>query len=64
MDADVWIETVTYKETRDYVARVLAFSVIYDWRLGDRPVRVTDRMLGRTGPARTSFTCPAGRTAG
>lgn len=31
--ADVFIETIPYKETREYVARVLAFSVIYDWRL-------------------------------
>ena len=59
MDADFWIETITYKETRDYVARVLAFSVIYDWRLGDAPVPVSDRMLGRTAAARTTFACPA-----
>ncbi|WP_132998778.1 lytic transglycosylase domain-containing protein [Luteimonas arsenica] len=59
MDADFWIETITYKETRDYVARVLAFSVIYDWRLGDAPVPVGDRMLGRTVAARKSFSCPA-----
>ncbi|HEY4530171.1 MAG TPA: transglycosylase SLT domain-containing protein [Luteimonas sp.] len=58
MDADFWIETITYKETRDYVARVLAFSVIYDWRLGDRPVPVSDRMLGRAAPARKRFECP------
>jgi len=59
MDADFWIETITYKETRDYVARVLAFSVIYDWRLGDRPVPVSDRMLGRTAATRKTFACPA-----
>ncbi len=33
LPADVFIETIPYKETREYVARVLAFSVIYDWRL-------------------------------
>jgi len=33
MDPDFWIETISYKETREYVARVLAFSTIYDWRL-------------------------------
>ena len=59
MDADIWIETITYKETRDYVARVLAFSVIYDWRMGDRPVAVSDRMLGRTAGTRKAFACPA-----
>ena len=59
-DPDLWIETVTYKETREYVARVLAFSVIYDWRLDGSAVPVTERMLGRTVPAaaRRTFTCP------
>ncbi|TXH75152.1 MAG: lytic murein transglycosylase [Lysobacteraceae bacterium] len=28
MDADFWIETVSYKETRDYIARFLAFSAL------------------------------------
>ncbi len=28
MDPDFWIETISYKETRDYVARVLAVSVL------------------------------------
>ncbi len=59
MDADFWIETITYKETRDYVARVLAFSVIYDWRLDGKAVAVGDRMHGRSGGARKAFACPA-----
>src|SRR5690606_5277386 len=59
MDADFWIETITYKETRDYVARVLAFSVIYDWRLDGNAVPVSDRMHGRSGAARKAFACPA-----
>ena len=29
MDPAFWIETVSYKETRDYIARVLAFSTLY-----------------------------------
>ncbi|MEO6102528.1 MAG: transglycosylase SLT domain-containing protein, partial [Pseudoxanthomonas sp.] len=45
-DADFWIETISYKETREYVARILAFSVIYDWRLNGNALPVTDRMLG------------------
>ena len=62
MDADFWIETITYKETRDYVARVLSFSVIYDWRLGDHAVPVSDRMHGRSSPVRKAFACPAPAT--
>lgn len=58
MDADFWIETISYRETREYVARVLAFSVIYDWRLDGTAVPVTDRMHGRSGGARKPFVCP------
>ena len=31
---DIWIETLPYYETRNYVQNVLAFSVIYGYRLG------------------------------
>lgn len=58
MDPDFWIETISYKETREYVARILAFSVLYDWRMQGDAQRVTDRMHGRSGGARTQFTCP------
>lgn len=60
MDPDFWIETISYKETRDYVARVLAFSVIYDWRLNGDAVPVSLRLHGDTGP-RKAFACPVGK---
>jgi soluble lytic murein transglycosylase len=41
-----WIETVPYKETREYIARVLAFSVIYDWRLKRPVVPLVLRLAG------------------
>ncbi len=59
MDADFWIETISYKETRDYIARILAFSVIYDWRLNGRAMPVTDRLAGRIVESRKPFACPA-----
>lgn len=31
---DVWIETIPFNETRQYVQNVLSFSVIYGYRLG------------------------------
>jgi soluble lytic murein transglycosylase len=58
MDADFWIETISYKETREYVARVLSFSTVYDWRLNGDALRVSDRMLGRVGGPRKGFACP------
>ena len=57
-DPDFWIETISYKETREYVARILAFSVIYDWRLNGTALPVTDRLLGRLEGKRKSFLCP------
>jgi soluble lytic murein transglycosylase len=56
-DADVWIETISYKETREYVARVLAFSVIYDWRLNSDALSLSDRLSGRIEGKRKSFVC-------
>ena len=32
---DIWIETIPFGETRGYVQNVLAYSVIYGYRLGD-----------------------------
>ncbi|MGA9423394.1 MAG: transglycosylase SLT domain-containing protein, partial [Rhodanobacteraceae bacterium] len=44
LDPDLFIETIPYHETRDYVSRVLAFSVVYDWRLNDNVVPLAARM--------------------
>src|SRR5690606_37381038 len=44
LDPDFFIETIPYKETREYVARVLAFSVIYDWRLNGKALPLSSRM--------------------
>ena len=57
-DPDMWIETISYKETREYVPRVLAFSVLYDWRMRGDALRLTDRIAGRMTGQRTRFTCP------
>jgi soluble lytic murein transglycosylase len=40
----IWVETLPYFETRDYIPRVLAFTTLYDWRM-QRPVsRISSRM--------------------
>jgi soluble lytic murein transglycosylase len=62
LDPDFFIETIPYKETRDYVTRVLAFSVIYDWRLNGTAAPLSARMQGRLvdDPSqRRAFSCPA-----
>ena len=57
MDPDFWIETISYKETREYVARVLSFSTLYDWRLNGDALRVSDRMAGIANGPRKGFAC-------
>lgn len=44
MPADMWIELMPYKETREYVKRVLTYTTIFDDRLNGRATRITDRM--------------------
>lgn len=34
MDVEMWIETIPYKETRDYVKNILAYQIIYQQELG------------------------------
>jgi soluble lytic murein transglycosylase len=38
---DVWIEVIPFKETRGYVQNILAYSVIYGYRLGNTPAFVS-----------------------
>ena len=47
--ADLWVATIPFRETRGYVRRVLAYRVIYDYRLGRdiEPLSATMRPVGR-----------------
>ena len=71
LEPDFFIETIPYKETREYVARVLAFSVIYDWRLHGSVLPLSSRMprIGQAytlpGPdaPRKAVVCPASAAA-
>lgn len=44
MPADVWIETVPFTETRNYLRSVLAYTAIYERRMGRKPTRLEKRM--------------------
>lgn len=44
IDADVWVATIPFRETRGYVRRVLAYRLIYDYRLGNPIGSLTDIM--------------------
>lgn len=42
--ADVWIDTLPYTETRRYVRAVLAYSVVFNWRLDRKPISLSALM--------------------
>ena len=44
LEADLWVETIPFSETRRYTERVLEYSVIYDERLGNRVTQIKERM--------------------
>lgn len=53
LPADIWVETLPYRETRDYVQNVLAFAVIYGERLG-QPISLlknSERTIGTEAAA-------------
>jgi soluble lytic murein transglycosylase len=67
LDPDLFVVSIPYKETREYVARVMAFAVIYDWRLTGHAVSISSRMtrIGSTyslptpSAVRKPVTCPS-----
>ena len=39
---DVWVETIPYRETRNYVKNVLSYNVVFQYLLGDTHRLLTD----------------------
>lgn len=68
---DLFIATIPYKETREYVERVMAFSVIYDWRMHGNALSMADRItpfgqpyaLPNSTTPRKTVACPASAPA-
>ncbi len=50
LPADVWVEGVPFTETRNYLKRVLSYTVIYEQRLGRTPHTMLDRMTPISAP--------------
>jgi soluble lytic murein transglycosylase len=45
LNADQWIETIPFTETREYVQAVLAYTTIYDHKLNaEKALRLSDRL--------------------
>jgi len=49
LDADIWVETIPFDETRNYVKRVMGYTIIYEKRLGKKPGSIVKRMRSVTG---------------
>ncbi len=44
LDADVWVDSVPFNETRNYVKNVMAFTTVYAYRLETTMRRLKERM--------------------
>lgn len=51
VSADVWTETIPFKETRNYVQNILLFASIYEQRLGQPMTTLQQRMPAISAPA-------------
>jgi len=60
---DVWIETVPFSETREYLKRVLAYTVIYNHRLGNTPERLPAKWQQPIGVPRVRDTASVKSTS-
>ncbi len=46
LNADQWVESIPFTETRDYVQAVMAYTTIYDYKLnGAKGLRLSERLL-------------------
>ena len=44
LEPDIWVEKIPYTETRKYVARIMFYATVYDWRLTNEVTRINQRM--------------------
>ena len=55
---DVWVETLPFYETRDYVPRVLAFATIYEWQMARSPSVLAEHIAPDINtPTDSGFVC-------
>jgi len=52
IEADIWIDTIPFTETRRYVRAVMAYAAIYEFHLTGEPQRLSMKL--RTVPAAPS----------
>jgi soluble lytic murein transglycosylase len=42
--ADIWVETIPFRETRNYCRAVMSYMTIYERRMGLKQTRIMDRL--------------------
>jgi len=45
IDADIWVETIPFRETRNYVQNIMTFTPIYEQQLGQPLTPLVKRMM-------------------
>ena len=54
LPADIWVELIPFRETRQYVQRVFTYASIYDHRLNRKLTRLSERMPAIQGTEQVS----------
>ncbi|MDQ3565937.1 MAG: transglycosylase SLT domain-containing protein [Pseudomonadota bacterium] len=61
-NAEFWVETIPYRETRRYVRNTLFYTALYEWRMGKQVKPISERLAAvspRGGTATMRITCAA-----
>ena len=56
VDADIWIDSIPFKETRRYVRTAVFYYVVYQYRLGV-PIKPVREMLSKIPPSGSAKSC-------
>ncbi|MBN4073898.1 lytic transglycosylase domain-containing protein, partial [bacterium AH-315-E07] len=57
LPADIWVDTIPFTETRGYVKNVHAYIAVYNYRLGQSPIVISQQMKP-VGPETTAKNNP------
>jgi len=44
LPSDVWIDTIPFTETREYVRAILAYTALFEWKMNQNPTRLSVHM--------------------
>ncbi len=44
LPSDVWIDTIPFTETREYVRAIFAYTALFEWRMSQNPTRLSVHM--------------------